>query len=382
MTKQARHRLGFTKLEERSMMAANIFGAAAGYNAFFFNDINVHYSDIQGKLAVGGNATLEGYSVGDKVSGIGPELVVGGNLKFTNGQVDGGDVAVGGTTTTKWFGTNGGKLEQKTGVVNFASLKTSLTTMSDQLAGLASTGVVENRYGGLFLTGTNAKRNIFNIDAADLDAAWGITIDAPAGSTVIVNVHGSSARMDYMGYQLTGGVDGQHVLLNFADAQSLVLEGVGIFGSILAPRASVNFNNGQVNGNFVASSFCGYGQINHLPTKVETPFCGCQNRPTTDTPTPTVAPAPVAPVDEVKPVAVTPEIVKKPAVETPIETPALVVETPAVVAPPVVDPAPVVVAPVAETKPVVVPVEETVIVTPATPAPVVSGSRSRVRYAL
>ncbi|QVL33662.1 choice-of-anchor A family protein [Telmatocola sphagniphila] len=270
--------LNLTALESRALMATNVLGVASGYNGFFFNNYDASYSDVQGKLAAGGNVSLTGYSVGDKISNAGPELVVGGNLNFTNGQVDGGGVTYGGTLTTKWFGTNGGTISQKSGVVDFAAAQASLTSTSEALANKPSNGTVVNQWGGLILTGTSTGTNYFSLNASQLSSSWGITINAPAGSTVIVNVHGMSASMKFMGFQLQGGVTADHVLLNFVDAQSLVLDGVGIQGSILAPNANVKFDNGQINGTLVANSMCGYGQLNWVPPNIE--VCGCLYNPT------------------------------------------------------------------------------------------------------
>ena len=63
-------------------------GQASGYNAFIKNDFNKDGSDIQGRLAVGGNLNVNGgYNIGAKIHdfnmGTGPVLVVGKDVNKT-----------------------------------------------------------------------------------------------------------------------------------------------------------------------------------------------------------------------------------------------------------------------------------------------------------
>src|SRR6202035_5655050 len=72
-------------------------GAANDFSVFIHNNFNASFSDVQGRLAVGGNANITGYSVGDALASNGGDtLVVGGDLNLSNGQVNHGDIAVGG----------------------------------------------------------------------------------------------------------------------------------------------------------------------------------------------------------------------------------------------------------------------------------------------
>jgi hypothetical protein len=73
-------------------------------------------------------------------------------------------------------------------------------------------------------------------------------------------------------HEHTGAADAVHsyleqgerrqLILNFHNATNVTFAGIGIFGNVLAPRAFVDFSNGQLNGTLVANSWCGYGQIN------------------------------------------------------------------------------------------------------------------------
>src|SRR2546423_11957291 len=81
-------RLSVLSLEARDVPATGL-GVANDFGAFVLHDANLFFSDVQGRLAVGGNATITGYAVGDQLSnsnGNRDDLVVGGNLDFSNGQ--------------------------------------------------------------------------------------------------------------------------------------------------------------------------------------------------------------------------------------------------------------------------------------------------------
>jgi choice-of-anchor A domain-containing protein len=78
-------------------------GAAKDYNAFIREDFSATSSDVEGRVAVGGNASIANYSVnikdGSQLYGdttTKPAMVVGGDLNFSSGQIA-GDVYVGGS---------------------------------------------------------------------------------------------------------------------------------------------------------------------------------------------------------------------------------------------------------------------------------------------
>jgi choice-of-anchor A domain-containing protein len=249
-------------LDGREVPATGL-GVANDFSAFILHDLNAYQSDVQGRLAVGGNASLTAYAVGDKLldsDGTRDDLIVGGNLNFTNGQVFFGNVVHGGTGTFGSFGHPNGTIRQGT-VINFAAAETELETLSDGYAALAPNGTVQDSWGTIILTGTQAGQNVFNVPAAMLWDAYDLQIHAPAGSSAIVNITGAAARMQFMGFHLNG-VAQENVILNFPQATELTFQGIGINANILAPRAAVEFSNGQINGSLVADSWSGFGQVN------------------------------------------------------------------------------------------------------------------------
>lgn len=242
----------------------NALGVAADYNLFVFHNASGSYSDIEGRAAIGGNATYTGYGVGDHVSGSqvgGNILVVGGNLSFTNGQVYNGNVVYGGKANVSSFGVPNGMVQQGN-PIDFAAAQATLTAASASFAGLAANGSVANSYGQFNLTGTDAHLNVFNLTTAQLASANYLNINAPSGSTVIVNVSGTSAQFHDFAINISG-TDKSHVLFNFFQATTVQISGISVQGSVLAPLADVFFNNGNIEGVLVANNVSGTGEM-HL----------------------------------------------------------------------------------------------------------------------
>ena len=272
-----KRRLSLDFLEARDVPATGL-GVANDFNAFILHDLNAYQSDIQGRVAVGGNASFTAYGLGDQLvdsDGMRNDLIVGGNLTFTNGQVFFGNVVYGGTGTFDHFGHPNGSVHQGT-LIDFGAAAAALQSLADSYAALAPTGTTQNRFGTIVLTGSNAGQNVFNVPASMLWNAFDLIINTPAGSTAIVNITGAEARMQFMGFHING-VSKENVILNFPQATSVTFQGIGIFANVLAPRAHVEFSNGQLNGTLVADSWNGQGQINFNPA-FQPPFdqpCTC-----------------------------------------------------------------------------------------------------------
>ena len=254
-------RLNVQTLEAREVPASGL-GVASNFSAFYFENLHAYNSDIEGRVAVGGDASFSAYSVGTKLTnsnGTRDDLIVGGNLSFVNGQNFNGNTVYGTSVKTDMFGRPNGDIRQGK-PIDFAAARTELTNLSNTWNGMKATGAVSNWYGALTLSGKNAGQNVFNLTAAQLWNANGITIKAPAGSTVLVNVSGANARMQFMGMNVEG-TNNNKVVFNFNQATKLQLQGIGFQGSIVAPNANLDFSNGAIHGTVVAKSMCGYGEI-------------------------------------------------------------------------------------------------------------------------
>lgn len=275
-------------------------GLAGQFNAFVLGDMTSYNSDTEGKLAVGGNLTLQNYAVGkqlDNSSNFQNTLVVGGNADFSNGRVYHGNAAIGGSAnigeTVGFY--SGDDPSQSTGTItntpslNFSLLGTELTNKSQNWGGFTSNANVawDSTYNLLTLSGQSSGLNIFSITSYQLANLTKFTLDIPTNASALINVSGLEVSMNDFGFFRTIGgetnqvpdstpelrLDGSlsnRVMLNMFEATSLDIHAIGIKASLLAPFASTTFYNGHIDGNLIVASLQSAadqqgGQINLFP---------------------------------------------------------------------------------------------------------------------
>lgn len=254
-------------------------GAATGYNVFVFSNYSTWgWSDIQGSTAVGGSFASFGSMGFDQTPGSASPavsgLVVGGNLTLAGGQVN-GDAWVGGATSSTMYGTftvdgnlhygsapsgnvnvygtstalNGGSLP-----IDFVSAATSLTQLSNALTSIPANGTVSGNSSNYTLTATNCTICVFDVAGGSINS---MTINAPSGATVIVDVSGTSSSFSNGQINYTGGASAANTIFNFGAATTLSTSSMGFYGSILAPLATFTGTNGQINGELIAKAVSG-----------------------------------------------------------------------------------------------------------------------------
>lgn len=242
------------------------------YNIFTFKNLKLTTggSQVNGKVGVGGDAILSN----DKLGGSGTqgdELVVQGSVTCTNSQIN-GNIKYGGTfNTSQNCSIKNGSATKAVPAPAFSNYQPGAVAVANNWKALAANGTTNFQYGGLTLTGNNATQNVFKVSGANLASSSFMNITAPAGSTVIINIDGTTDRMQYMGINLSGGIDRQHVVFNFYEAITLTINGASVPGLVWAPQADVTFTNGQLNGSLVAQSLSGGGQFNDFPFKGSLP---------------------------------------------------------------------------------------------------------------
>lgn len=259
------------------------FGVADGYNAFFYSSVS-NATDVEGRMAVGGDLTTGSFSVGYRraYGSSGPSLVVGGNVAINGGDIYTGpatNVDTNGTIgpTTSWtkqqgYGVYGGAntsssylaLQQQSNVINFAAAKTQLTALSSSLAQQTSNGLVESKWGGTYLTGDNSSSiEVFTVTTGQLSNLY--LQDINASAHVIINVTGSGTAT------FSGGQDGQlsalrsQVLFNVESASEVSVD-TFIWGSLLANNANLD-GTGHIEGNVYANSMSSAVEIGYEPYK-------------------------------------------------------------------------------------------------------------------
>lgn len=261
-------------------------GSAQAYNGFFLGDFTSSGSDTEGRLAAGGDVTLTNYAVGlrEPTPVSGSVLVVGGDLSATATVVNNGPAEVAGTARVDASFVAPGGLTSSLGAaglsVDFAQAERELSALSLGLAQEQATGAAVGQYGGVYLTGDGVSAvQIFDVGTLLSGSVTHLNITSvPANATIVINAAGAVGQLVNMG--LTG-LSTQRTLFNFYEATSLVLGGVGLFASVLAPEAAITGNNAQLNGTIIGASWQGNAQLNYAP------FLGELETYPVPTPTPT-----------------------------------------------------------------------------------------------
>jgi choice-of-anchor A domain-containing protein/uncharacterized repeat protein (TIGR01451 family) len=256
------------KIDYTSVSEAPIFdlGIASPYNLFVLKDAVQPSSDTEGKVAVGRNATFGRYSIGDKLplsGGTEDVLIVGRKLTYTSGQVFSGNVVYGKYLDVQQINLcSDGSIRKEDPVpVDFSQATTDLNALSSQLATRAATGTTTFEWGGLTLNGNEPILNVFEVDGNDMSAANSMEINVPNGSVVLVNVNRNN--VSWTGGLVVNGTAVGNVLYNFHKANNITIKQIDIRGSILAPKAKVNFVSGVINGQMICKFFEGQGQMNN-----------------------------------------------------------------------------------------------------------------------
>ncbi len=159
----------------------------------------------------------------------------------------------------------------------------SLSNISSSILSNGSNSNYRDENGLLVLECTDPLVCYFNVSKDQLENAWGVKINAPSDKTVVINVDNSGQTVsdmtiDNMAFNLLGGIRSTNILYNFFGFNKIEMYHVGIMGSILAPEASIDFHDGNLEGVLMAQNLYGGswdggiqgGQID-LPTDPTSP---------------------------------------------------------------------------------------------------------------
>ena len=258
-------------------------GPATGYTEFVIGDSNRFNSDSQGRLAVGGNLTLQSMSIATSVPS-GNNLLVGGNLTQTYGSVNGqaligGKATLTGTASGATYhvdnlagsSTNSGaSIVSPSGLSStfFADAAASLKAESTYLGSLASTATALLQYNALNFNAGSSNFALFHVTASQLaSASSGLNFKSDvANTTFVIDVDkdGTTFSLPNTGTSFSGLNPSNvgHVLYNFYDTPvgNSTINLTSVHGSVLAPFANVNFSSGGFNGQLIAGSLTGNGE--------------------------------------------------------------------------------------------------------------------------
>ncbi len=244
-----------------------------GLNVLIQNSFQSQFSEVQGVLAIGGNATLFNYGV-DLLStpyggAGGYGLVVGGNLAFSSGAVG---TLVTNPAQTYYGGAVSGALVNYTGgtvtaptlsPVNFTSLFSQAASASTVLAGYTVNGATTlsagiNPQGVTFTGDGSSSLQVFSISGTDLQTRNQIVVNSvPTTSTILVNVTGAFAQLASLDGSTPFSPFGDKVLFNFKDATQVNFANTGLDASVLAPNALVTSSSGYIEGVVIAKDWNG-----------------------------------------------------------------------------------------------------------------------------
>jgi len=244
---------------------AGSLGVAGNYNEFIFTTSTRSNVDSQGQVAVGGTATFNNFTVGSNINSgniYGTDsLIVGGRLTGSQTVVQGyGNALYGSKDSNTHLYFNGGG-SGSVGTISgfFSNAETYLTSLATTLKNEVANGTTyRNPYGQMTLTTNGSSQlQVFNVNGSDLSSINNLSIHSSStNDTIVINVSGTNDSMQNFGINLHG-IDETHILFNFYDATSLNLSGINVTGSILATKALLTGNNGQINGNVIANAMTG-----------------------------------------------------------------------------------------------------------------------------
>jgi len=234
-------------------------------NLFSLGNFSTSGSDVEGAVLVKGNFTASSYSVNkkDKDAFGSYSLVVGGNMNYSSAALNNGSYYVGGKATLVSVGTDKNTKSSTVNPANFNAMASNVKKVSTALSNATETGRSSISYGGMTLTGTNKSVEVFDITGSALSSVNYFNLNnLKSGSTLIFNISGKDA----IGFNQNGvglnGFDKYNVLFNFYEASNLNLQNVGVYGSILAPLATVTGNGGVVNGQVIVGNWLSNVQVN------------------------------------------------------------------------------------------------------------------------
>jgi choice-of-anchor A domain-containing protein len=238
------------------------------FNTMVFENYDAS-SDCQGRLAVGGDASMSGFSVGDQLPesyGELDHLIVGGKMTYITGRVYGGNIVYGSEESEVGDSVIHGLLRGSSIIYNpdridWDYYSNYYREMSTNLCSLNDTAVVLKDNGHARTTRANIEPEVMSLTCDDLDSLLSIDFTGISGSeSLLINVRGDQCQ--FLIEQILPNPE--KVLWNFCEATRLGIEGVGVQGSILAPFADAISNSGVIHGQSVTKSWSGHAQQNNV----------------------------------------------------------------------------------------------------------------------
>ena len=314
--------LGLAGQQSAQAGPLDILGVAGQYNVFLFGDLNLSYTDVEGRAAAQGNVTLDHFGIGTKVvseNGI-PSLVAGNNVTLTSGSVGctnlatpacslaaqkqgtiiyGGGLTVLPTPADVTYGT----ATQSTSVppnIDFGAAQSYINGLSAFWKSLAPSGTNTGTPGNINLKANDLTQtqNVFYMSATDFAPFSTFNFEVAPGSVTLVNVLGNVFDLHNIGFTFNllkaehdpktdcgaladychnAGFPFSSILFNFPDATNIELDNIAFNGSLIAPFATINSmldvitdplnprGTSHIDGNVIAKSLTGSTESHAIP---------------------------------------------------------------------------------------------------------------------
>jgi choice-of-anchor A domain-containing protein len=248
-------------------------GTAAQYSGFFFGNVS-KVPDVEGRLGLGGNLSISGFSIGARVpaGSTQPSLVVGGDLA----AIGGGAIYAGANHNgyAVYSGNRGAGTptyidfrKQTPGPVDFEAERTYLSMLSQQLRDTPATGTVSKLYSAVTLTGSLQDIEIFNLTSDLVRSGLDLYLaNVRTDAHVIINVTADAQSKLKIGITMASlETRHNHVLFNLHDADVVNFTGVWVWGSVLAPFACIKESSGHLEGTIIAAGWDSNMEIGYGP---------------------------------------------------------------------------------------------------------------------
>lgn len=170
-------------------------------------------------------------------------------------------------------------------VTDFTALKQSMLSLSNTYGAMKASDTYKGT--NTTFTGTDDTINVFSVDGNQYPNLENITVKTKPNATIVLNIKGGDVAFAG-GFNIVDAATGQpldvsnRLIVNYTGSGKVTIAGRGVPGTLIAPQASIAFQDGTIDGMVVAgdvyvstttdsvtikgTSFAGSGEGSATPT--------------------------------------------------------------------------------------------------------------------